>query len=95
MAGDRVLAIDGRTLEAPDVLVREVRSGAGSEMLWVGGTGRRPTTDPVTPRVNPPAGQGATGIAFTVVGQTEERAGRTALAGLSHGRLPEPWTWCN
>ena len=73
MAGDRVLAIDGRTLEAPDELVREVRSGAGSEMLWSVEREGAQRLIPVTPRVNPPAGQGATGIAFTVVGQIEER----------------------
>ena len=34
MPGDRVLGIDGQLVETPDVLVREVRLGAGDEMLW-------------------------------------------------------------
>ena len=101
MAGDRVLAIDGRTLEAPDELVREVRSGAGSEMLWSVEREGAQRLIPVTPRVNPPAGQGATGIAFTVVGQIEERREPPWRAFPNRLGAPFPWaspglwTWCN
>ncbi len=80
MPGDQVLGIDGRLMETPDVLVREVRLGAGDEMLWSIERDGAPQQVRVTPRLNPPAGQGATGIAFTVVDQQAKR------------RSEPPWT---
>ncbi len=79
-AGDRLVQIGDAPLQSPQDLPREVRLSAGSEMVWVIEREGQQQVAQVTPRVDPPAGQGAVGIGFTVVDQQEER------------RVEPPWT---
>ena len=79
-AGDRVVQIGDAPLASPQDLPQEVRLSAGSEMVWVIERDGQQRAAQVTPRVDPPAGQGAVGIAFTIVDQQEER------------RVEPPWT---
>jgi regulator of sigma E protease len=85
LPGDRVLAVGDNPLDTPDVLVREVRLGAGSPMLWSVERAGVQRLVPVTPRLNPPQGQGATGITFTVVGQQEVRRSEPPWTAISLG----------
>ena len=85
LPGDRVLAVGDNPLDTPDVLVREVRLGAGSQMLWSVERAGVQRLVPVTPRLNPPQGQGATGITFTVVGQQEVRRSEPPWTAISLG----------
>ncbi len=80
MPGDRVLAINGTPLDAAEALVREVRLAAGSEMTLLVQHGAEQRVVRVTPRRDPPPGQGAVGVAFTVVDQQAVR------------RSEPPWT---
>ncbi len=79
-AGDRVIQIGDTPLQSPQDLPQEVRRSAGSEMVWVIEREGQQQVAQVTPRVDPPAGQGAVGIGFTIVDQQEER------------RMEPPWT---
>ena len=79
-AGDRVVQVGDAPLASPQDLPQEVRLSAGSEMVWVIERDGQQRAAQVTPRVNPPAGQGAVGIGFTIVDQQEER------------RVEPPWT---
>ena len=78
--GDRVLAIGDEPLETPRNLPLEVRLSAGTEMLWLIERDGQQQATPVTPRRDPPPGQGAVGISFDIVGQQAER------------RAEPPWT---
>ena len=85
LPGDRVLAVGDNPLDTPDVLVREVRLGAGSPMLWSVERAGVQRLVPVTPRLKPPQGQGATGITFTVIGQQEVRRSEPPWTAISLG----------
>ena len=78
--GDRVVQVGDAPLESPQDLPQEVRLSAGTEMAWVVERDGQTRVAQVTPRVNPPPGQGAVGIGFTIVDQVEER------------RVEPPWT---
>lgn len=73
MPGDRILAVGDALLSDPALLAQEVRLAAGSEMAWVIERDGQKRVAHVKPRVDPPAGQGAVGINFEVVGQQVER----------------------
>ena len=73
MPGDRVLAVGDEILADPALLPQEVRLAAGSEMAWVIERSGQRQVAHVTPRVDPPAGQGAVGIRFEIVDQQVER----------------------
>ena len=73
MPGDKVLSVGERAIEQPERLPQEVRLGAGSEMTWVIERNGQRHVAQVTPRVDPPAGQGAVGIGYEIVDQRAER----------------------
>ncbi len=78
--GDLVLAAGDRTIEQGSDLVRATTLNAGSSMEWT--IQRNGITEivRVTPRVNPPPGQGATGIQISLVNLRSET------------RFDLPWT---
>ena len=78
--GDLVLAAGDRTIEQGTDLVRATTLNAGSTMEWT--IERDGITEIVrlTPRVNPPPGQGATGIQISLVNLRSET------------RFDPPWT---
>ena len=78
--GDRVLQVGDAPLKSPQSLPREVRLSAGTEMVWVVERDGQRQVAQVTPRADPPPGQGAVGIGFTIVDQVAER------------RVEPPWT---
>ena len=80
MPGDRVLQVGDRLSGAPQELPREVRLAAGTEMTWVIERDGQQRVAQVTPRVDPPPGQGAVGITFAIVDQQEVR------------KIEPPWT---
>ena len=80
LPGDRVVQVGDRPPGSPQELPREVRLAAGSEMTWVIERDGQQRVAQVTPRVDPPPGQGEVGITFSVVDQQEVR------------RIEPPWT---
>ena len=80
MAGDRVVQVGDRPQGAPQELPREVHLAAGTEMTWVIERDGQQRVAQVTPRVDPPPGEGAVGITFSVVDQQEVRS------------IEPPWT---
>ena len=90
LPGDRVLAIGENPLESPQALPREVRLAAGSEMTWVIERDGQQRVTQITPRADPPPGQGAVGIQFTVAGQQEERRAEPPWVALRLG-VTETW----
>ena len=80
LPGDRVIQVGDRPPGSPQELPREVRLAAGSEMTWVIERDGQQRVAQVTPRVDPPPGQGAVGITFSIVDQQEVR------------RIEPPWT---
>ena len=73
LPGDRVVQVGDRTSGAPQELPQEVRLAAGTEMTWVVERDGQRQVAQVTPRVNPPPGEGAVGITYAVVDQQEVR----------------------
>ena len=90
LPGDQVLAIGDRPLEVPQALPQEVRLAAGSEMTWQILRNGQQQAAKITPRVNPPPGEGAVGIQFTVVGQQAERRAEPPWVALRLG-VTETW----
>ena len=78
--GDLVLAAGGRTVEQGSDLVRATTLHAGSTMEWTIQRGGITEIVRVTPRVEPPPGQGATGIQISLVNLRSET------------RFDPPWT---
>jgi regulator of sigma E protease len=90
MPGDHVLAIGERPLEQPERLPQEVRLAAGTEMAWVVERNGQTHVARITPRVDPPAGQGAVGIGYEIVDQLTERRAEPPWVAL---RLGVTDTW--
>ncbi len=78
--GDLVLAAGDRTIEQGSDLVRATTLNAGSSMEWTIQRDGITEIVRVTPRVNPPPGQGATGIQISLVNLRSET------------RFDLPWT---
>lgn len=78
--GDVITVAGGRDIEQANDLVRITTLRAGSEMEWQVERAGRTDLVRLTPRVNPPQGQGATGIQIEL---TEPRA---------ETRWSPPWT---
>ncbi len=80
LPGDLVLAAGDRTIEQGSDLVRATTLNAGTPMEWT--IQREGLTEIVrlTPRANPPPGQGATGIQISLVNLSSET------------RFDPPWT---
>ncbi len=74
---DFILQAGGREVDNRRDLIRMITLSAGSEMEWMVERGgrqvRRQVLIRVTPRTNPPEGQGATGIAIELVNPRVER----------------------
>ena len=90
MPGDRVLAINANSLDQPERLPQEVRLAAGAEMAWVIERNGQRHVAHLTPRANPPPGQGAVGIRYQVVDQQSERRSEPPWVAL---RLGVTNTW--
>jgi regulator of sigma E protease len=71
---DIIVVSDGDPIETPQELVRSIARNPGSEIEWVVDRGAHQDTLAVTPRSNPPQGQGPTGIGIDLVNvRTETR----------------------
>jgi regulator of sigma E protease len=74
-AGDIILQADGEEIEAPADLIRAISLNAGSEMQWLIERGGAQEVIQVTPRLNPPPDEGATGIGIDLINvQIETRS---------------------
>ena len=71
--GDVILQLDGEELEALSELIRIISLSDGSEMEWMIERGGRQELLRVTPRIDPPEGQGRTGIRIKLVNPRLER----------------------
>ena len=60
--GDHTVRTNGKTIESQSDLIRSITLNSGSEMEWIILRDSSPVTILITPRVEPPEGQGATGI---------------------------------
>ena len=78
--GDLVLSAGGRTIEQGGDLVRATTLNAGADMEWTIQRDGRTEIVRVMPRVDPPPGQGATGIRISLVNLRTET------------RFEPPWT---
>jgi regulator of sigma E protease len=66
-AGDIILQAGGEEIESPTDLVRAISLNAGSEMQWLVERGGTQEVIRVTPRLNPPPDEGATGIGIDLI----------------------------
>lgn len=62
--GDRIVSVDGVEINSVQQAISEVRSHVGDETEIVIQRGNETIVTTVTPRENPPEGQGSTGISF-------------------------------
>ena len=85
MPGDRVVGMNGAPLVDPELLALEVRLQAGSEMLWAIERGGEQHTAEVTPRRDPPPGQGAVGIQYDIVDQEAVRVAEPPWTAVQTG----------
>ena len=60
--GDHIVSTDGKMIESTSDLIQSITFNAGSAMEWIISRDGSPVTILITPRVEPPEGQGATGI---------------------------------
>jgi regulator of sigma E protease len=66
-AGDIILQADGEKIETAPDLIRAISLNAGSEMQWLVERGGDQEAIRVTPRLNPPPNEGATGIGIDLI----------------------------
>ena len=78
--GDIITHADGREIEQGSDLIRATALNAGSEMEWTVQRNGLTEIVHITPRANPPPGEGATGIAIDLVNPRSET------------RFELPWT---
>ena len=78
--GDIIVQAGGREIEHGSDLIRAITLEAGAEMEWLIDRGGQSEIVRLTPRANPPEGQGATGIRIELVNQRTET------------RYEPPWT---
>lgn len=87
-SGDRIVAVNGKKLNNDKELVDETKSLAGQEInLTVDQSPDKTRLVKITPRVNPPAGQGPLGIAlagYETVTLEYQSLGQKLLAGPIH-----------
>ena len=83
--GDLITHAAGREISHGSDLVRATTLSAGSEMEWIIEREGRPETVRLTPRVNPPEGQGATGIQISLVNQRQETRYELPWTAVAHG----------
>lgn len=87
--GDRILSLNGKNLKSADELVRETRELAGKEItLTISDIEKNNTREiKVTPRANPPEGQGPLGVklgGLSVATLNYEKPWQKVLAGPVH-----------
>ena len=73
LAGDIIIAVDGRDLDSDIDLRYSIALNLGKEMTWIIERGRERFPVEITARLNPPEGQGATGILVTTLNVHFER----------------------
>lgn len=79
--GDQIIAVDGEPLTEPDKIVNAISDHAGEEVEVTVQRGSELIETTITPRENPPAGQGATGISFRSDGRLSNIAVRDVEPG--------------
>lgn len=87
-AGDRVAKMDGIPLQSSEELINRTKEKAGQEVsLELLSPDDQPKTVKVTPRVNPPAGQGALGVSLSSLTMTTlsyDTLDQKVAAGVTH-----------
>lgn len=66
---DIILAVDGNHFSAVPEIQNYVKAHAGSQVIFEVKRGREDLSFKVTPNVNPPAGEGPTGIGLALIGR--------------------------
>lgn len=79
--GDQIIAVDGDSLTEPEKIVSAISDHAGENVKVTVQRGSEPIETTITPRENPPAGQGATGISYRSDGRLSNIAVRDVEAG--------------
>ena len=83
--GDVITHAGGREIEQGNDLVRATMLNAGSEMEWTVEREGRTEIVRLVPRVNPPEGQGATGIQISMVNLYQETRYEPPWTAVAHG----------
>ncbi len=83
--GDVITHAGGREIEHGSDLVRATMLNAGSEMEWTVEREGRTEIVRLVPRVNPPEGQGATGIQISMVNLYQETRYEPPWTAVAHG----------
>ena len=83
--GDVITHAGGREIEQGNDLVRATMLNAGSEMEWTVEREGRTEIVRLVPRVNPPEGQGATGIQISMVNLHQETRYEPPWTAVAHG----------
>ena len=83
--GDVITQAGGREIEHGSDLVRATILNAGSEMEWNVEREGRTEIVRLIPRVNPPEGQGATGIQISMVNLSQETRYEPPWTAVAHG----------
>tara|TARA_B100000029_G_scaffold135906_1_gene130456 strand:- start:5966 stop:7291 length:1326 start_codon:yes stop_codon:yes gene_type:complete len=60
--GDHIVSTNGKIITSTSDLIQNITLNTGSEMEWIIARDNSPVTILITPRIDPPTGQGATGI---------------------------------
>lgn len=63
--GDQIIRVNGIDITSMEVLTAQVKANLGKEIELTYQRGATPTTVKITPRLNPPAGEGALGITMS------------------------------
>lgn len=97
-AGERILAVESQLVDDPSKLVDKVKSQAGQEIkLTVSDLPKKEVRDIyLTPRVNPPAGQGALGVAlgsFEIASLSYQQPWQKVLSGPMHALNLTTYSW--
>ena len=85
LPGDVITHAGGREIEQGNDLVRATMLNAGSEMEWTVEREGRTEIVRLVPRVNPPEGQGATGIQISMVNLSQETRYEPPWTAVAHG----------
>ena len=84
-SGDIILQADGDKVDNLNDLVRLINFNSGSEIqLVIERAGTQIRMD-ITPRINPPVGQGPTGISIDLYNPTEKRVSHPPWTAVYHG----------
>lgn len=81
-AGDKILKIDDKTIATDSDFIAQIRTKNGQEVTLSGERDGSPISLKVTPRVNPPEGQGALGVTLGADGKVKSSVIAAPAAGL-------------